>query len=392
MTSNYNIFDQTLRQHIDLDDYFIQEAFLIDRFVGSTLWTWGRGASGQLGNGSVTSLSSPAQVGSLTNWKIISTSKINLSHTAGVRTDGTVWNWGRNTEGQLGQNNVTARSSPVQVGTATDWTLVDAGRYHTVAVNSSGQMWAWGDNRNGQLGVGNATNRSSPSRVGATTTDWKDVACGGFFTVAIKETGTLWAWGRNDVGQLGVNDTTPRSSPAQVGSLTTWKTITANDTHCGSIRYDGSLWMWGRGLNGELGDGNASTRSSPVRVGGTTTNWKLVSAGQYWTAGIRTDNTLWTWGTGGSGVLADGTVVAKSSPIQVGLLRNWKQVSAGRTAGAAINMNGELWTWGAGTDGQLGDGTIVAKSSPIKIGSLTYWKQVSVGGEYSAAVTYTETE
>ena len=245
-----------------------------------TLWTWGYGDQGQLGlniaGGYGVRRSSPSQVGALTNWSSIASS----SHVAAIKTDGTLWTWGRNFDGQLGlgtSGNYANRSSPVQVGTLSNWSFVSTGNAHTAAVKNDGTLWTWGWNQYGQLGLGNTTNRSSPVQVGALT-NWLWVAAGSFHTVAIKTNGTLWAWGGNGYGQLGLGDTTDRSSPVQVGALTNWLRVSAGYTATIAIKTDGTLWTWGRNVTGELGLGDTTDRSSPVQVGALT-NWITVAAG-----------------------------------------------------------------------------------------------------------------
>ena len=147
-----------------------------------------------------------------------------LSHCAAIKTDGTLWAWGLNTDGQLGLNNIAHRSSPVQVGSLTDWKLVAAGSYFAVAIKTDGTLWSWGRGTAiaplgaGALGLGNTAHRSSPVQVGSLT-DWKQVSAGAYHTRAIKTDGTLWTWGDNTSGQLGLGNTIHRSSPVQVGPL-----------------------------------------------------------------------------------------------------------------------------------------------------------------------------
>lgn len=213
---------------------------------------------------------------------------------------GKLFTWGDNLFGQLGTGNTTARSSPVQVGSLTTWTQVATTTYHTVAVNATGQLFAWGYNDKGQLGTGNTTSRSSPVQVGALT-NWKQPSVSGYSgssSFCIKTDGTLWAWGNNADGQLGQGNTTNRSSPVQIGSNTNWaviKSSPAASTFCLATTTDGKLFAWGDGFNGNLGLGNTTSRSSPVQVGALTT-WLNPATGQGFSVCTKTDGTLWTWG------------------------------------------------------------------------------------------------
>jgi hypothetical protein len=236
-----------------------------------TLWTWGRNFSGELGLGDRTSRSSPVQVGALTNWSKIA--KGIGGSSAAIKTDGTLWTWGANGWGQLGFGNTTYRSSPVQVGALTNWADVACGGVHMAAIKTDGTLWAWGRNDSGQLGLGNTTNYSSPMQVGALT-NWLQVACGGFHTVAIKTDGTLWAWGYNSglwAGVLGLGNTNDYSSPKQVGALTTWSKVSASLNHTLALKTNGTLWAWGVNYSGGLGTGNTTPCSSPIQVGNLTT-------------------------------------------------------------------------------------------------------------------------
>ena len=186
------------------------------------LFSWGRNNYGQLGQNDTTNRSSPVQVGSDTDWEDVAGGN---NYPLATKSDGTLWTWGYNDYGQLGQGDITHRSSPVQVGSDTDWENVYCGNRYTLATKSDGTLWAWGNNDFGQLGQGDVTYRSSPVQVGSDT-DWEDVAGGGYFqTIATKSNGTLWAWGSNHYGQLGQSDMIHRSSPVQIGSDADWENV-----------------------------------------------------------------------------------------------------------------------------------------------------------------------
>ena len=190
-----------------------------------TLWSWGLNNNGQLGQNIAYSVnkSSPVQVGALTTWLNISSG---LYTCLATKTDGTLWAWGYNNNGQLGQNiaYTVNRSSPVQVGALTTWSNISSGRYSCLATKTDGTLWSWGRNTNGQLGDNTIANRSSPVQVGALTT-WLNINVGFYSCLATKTDGTLWSWGNNLYGQLGDNTIINKSSPVQVGALTTWSNI-----------------------------------------------------------------------------------------------------------------------------------------------------------------------
>jgi len=250
-----------------------------------TLWAWGGNFGGQLGDGTTTERHTPVQVGAATDWASVAAGDV---HTVAVKTDGTLWVWGANDRGQLGVGTSGGFSpSPLHVGTATDWASVAAGYAHTVAVKTDGTLWAWGDNTYGQLGDGTSTNQPSPVQVGAAT-NWASVAAGSLHTVTVKTDGTLWAWGLNNAGQLGdgsVGDEDPHGTPLQVGAATNWASAAAGQEHTVAVKTDGTLWAWGRNNEGELGVGGGNSQSSPVEVG-TATNWTSVTAGDFHTIAL----------------------------------------------------------------------------------------------------------
>jgi alpha-tubulin suppressor-like RCC1 family protein len=350
--------------------------------VFSELYSWGNGGLGQLGHNNTTSLSSPVQVGSLSDWAQASAG---TNNSACVKIDGTLFTWGDNTSGQLGHNDVIVRrSSPVQVGALTNWAQVSVNTNFMACVTTAGTLFTWGVNASGQLGHNDVIARSSPVQVGALT-DWAQVAAGATHTACVKTDGTIWTWGNAARGALGQNNATSLSSPVQVGALTNWAQVAAgsmsppiNGAHTACVKTDGTLFTWGNNDNGQLGDGTVVYRSSPVQVGALT-NWAQVSAGLYNTACVKTDGTLFTWGNNNNGQLGNNNGINLSSPVQVGALTNWAQVaSAISPFSACVKTDGTLFMWGSNNQGQLGDGTITSRSSPVQVGALTNWAQVAV--------------
>jgi len=382
----------------DLEQLFVTDYAMIDQYAATgTLWTWGRNTYGQLGDNTAAltnaaDKSSPVQtVAGGTNWKLVAGGNY---HIACIKTDGTLWTWGRNTYGALGDgSSITHRSSPIQtVSGGTNWKQVAGGQYHTAAIKTDGTLWTWGHNLYGQLGDNTASLKSSPVQTVAGGTNWKQVGCGYTNTAAIKTDGTLWTWGWNQQGQLGDGTSiTHRSSPIQtIAGGTNWKQVVSGISYIAAIKTDGTLWTWGQNSNGQLGDNTIVNKSSPVQTVASGTNWKQLAGGGYNIAAIKTDGTLWIWGYNIVGQLGDNTVVDKSSPVQtVAGGTNWKQV-ANLGATAAIKTDGTLWIWGNNAQGYLGDNTLVSKSSPIQtIAGGTNWKQVA-GGVYTAAVFFYE--
>lgn len=343
----------------------------------SNLYAWGSNSEGQLGQNDTVARSSPVQVGEGAVWLKLAPST--GPNSAVIKTDGTFWNWGFNGFGQLGQNNLIYRSSPVQVGLLNTYANVTAGTGFIAVTKTDGTLWVCGRNDFGQLGQNNKTYRSSPVQVGALTT-WNSIGASFGAMAAIKTDGTLWTWGRNTNGDLGLGTSGlayARSSPTQVGSLTNWSKI--DGSSYGSfvaVKTDGTLWTWGSNPYGELGQNNKVYRSSPVQVGALTT-WLNASIGNYQVVASKTDGTLWAWGRNNNGQLGQNDIIDRSSPVQVGVLTTWNKLSAGSQFSAAIKADGTLWVWGKNNQGQLGQNNTVYASSPVQVGSNTNWANVS---------------
>ena len=354
------------------------------------LYAWGQNNRGQLGLGDVTQRNSPVQVGALTTWGIQISG--GHRHSLAVTGDGKLYAWGYNYYGQLGTNNTTSYSSPVQVGALTDWLQASAGRYQSLAVKTDGTLWSWGRNNEGQLGLGDVTQRNSPVQVGALTT-WAQVNSSQA-TGAVKTDGTLWTWGSGNSGRTGHGNTTDYSSPVQVGALTNWALVRGGWKYMHGITTDGKLYAWGYNSNGQLGTNNTTTYSSPIQVGNLT-NWSKVAPASpaigYNTLATTTDGKLYAWGWNSQGQLGDGTTTQRNSPVQVGALTTWDEVFAGsnstaNTSSGATKTDGTLWTWGYNTNGQLGHNNTTSYSSPVQVGTLTTWIAASMGDAYTLAV------
>ena len=364
-----------------------------------TLWAWGYNFHGQLGlgdSGSGTDRAIPTQVGDDTDWLAISAGSL---HTIALKEDGTLWAWGYNYYGQLGLDDSgsgTDRATPTQVGTATDWLAISAGSSHTIALKEDGTLWAWGFNHYGQLGLddsGLGTDRAIPTQVGDDT-DWLAISAGSLHTIALKEDGTLWAWGYNYYGQLGLDDSgsgTDRATPTQVGTATDWLAISAGSSHTIALKEDGTLWAWGFNHYGQLGlddSGLGTDRAIPTQVGDDT-DWLAISAGDNHTIALKENRTLWAWGHNSSGQLGLDNTTKRVTPTQVGTATDWLAISGGSTHTIALKEDGTLWAWGGNYYGQLGlgdSGSGTDRTIPTQVGTATNWYAISAGDDHTIAL------
>ncbi|MCS6809919.1 MAG: Ig-like domain-containing protein [Tepidimonas sp.] len=336
-----------------------------------TLWAWGDNLFGQLGDGSLIRRLSPVMVGTSKDWIAVAAGE---GHTLALRKDGTLWAWGLNTNGQLGDGTQTNRTTPVKIGTSTNWVMVAAGGRHSLGLQKDGTLWAWGRNFEGQLGDGKEADLFKPTQIG-TDKDWTFIAAGALHSLARKANGRLYVWGSNEFGQLGID--TPQSNSAgrpvmrtptalEPSTSTSWLTVAAGERHTLAIRSDGTLFSWGDNLFGQLGT-EGGLRQFPAAVG-VGTDWIAVSAGSRHSLALKKDGSLWAWGDNSQGQLGHGSAVAsRTEPQQVGQQRNWTLVRGGAYTSLAIQADGSLWAWGRNDEGQLGLGDVQARYQPAQL-------------------------
>lgn len=324
------------------------------------LYLAGSNSQGHQADGTTNNVTTFRQLGSSSNWKS-ATFKSGVNYA--LRGDGTLWAWGDNASGQLGQGNVLDPVyTIVQVGTSSDWISMSKGFSYLLAIKNNNTLWSLGANSQGDGGVATTTNPvTSLTQIGSAT-NWKLAARGFENSFAIKTDGTLWGWGGNAYLQLGSTTAATTSTPLQIGA-STWKDITTgggsrSETTIG-IRSDGTLWAWGGNTDGLFGAGASSTATTATAAQiGVDTDWEYVSAGNNHVVGFKSNGTLWAWGSNAFGAI--GTGASSTSimvPTQLGTSTDWLDVSGTTSGGYALKPNGDMWFWGFNSSGMRGNGT-----------------------------------
>lgn len=356
-----------------------------DRSQPGTLWSWGRNCVGQVGDNTFEDRSSPVQVPG-TAWLSVSSGRC---HGLARKTDNTLWAWGSNYRGQLARSINDSFPSPVQIP-GTTWTEISAGGEHSIARKSDNTLWVWGSNICGEIGnnsfPGPSIRFTSPIQIPGTT--WVEICGGAQVSMARQSDGTLWMWGDNCFGQLGIGNVTYQRFPNQIPG-TSWVAITTGGNHSLARKSDGTLWSWGQNQGGQLGDMSFICRSSPVQVSGT--SWIDVEASKVGfvsphTMARKSDGTLWVWGNNSQGQLGQNSTYPSGigSPIQIPG-NAWIDIAASASASFARKTNNTLWVWGGSffQSGVLGLNDTTNRSSPVQLPG-TSWIEIAGGNENNA--------
>lgn len=282
-----------------------------------------------------------------------------------IKNDGTLWAWGTSANGQLGAGAATSSVNPIKIGDG--FTAVSASFGHSLGLKSNGTLWAWGDNSFGQLGNNSTTASNVPIQIGDSANTYTAISAGLNFSLAVKSDGTLWAWGDNHFGQLGIGDNNIKTSPApiQVGSGNGYTAISAGTSHALALKTDHSMWAWGDNSFGQLGDDTTNSSNVPVRIDAGE-SYGAIAAGYYYSLAVRLDGSLMAWGNNIQGKPAN-PIVTDHVPTKIGdafspdmdaLSASKFSILGSRTVyfhSLALKNDGSLWAWGDNIFGQLGN-------------------------------------
>ena len=359
-----------------------------------TMWIWGADEYGQLGDWCNAGRSVPSKSVNILLGQHAATSGGEV-HSLAVKGDGTVWGWGSNDFGQIGSSRKTYSTIPLQVAESdiylpeyarlTGVVSVSGGQHHSLALKADGTVWAWGDNQYGQRGP--MPNNIVIPLIIPNLPGIVSMAAGENHSLAIKADGTVWAWGRNNYGQLGNGIWAISPGPlGQVSGLEGIVEISAGVEHSIALKSDGTVWTWGRNQMGQLGIGNwADWSTIPLQVSGLT-EVVAVSAGGYHSLALKSDGTVWAWGFNIAGQLGNGNNTNSNIPVKVVGLSGMVSISASHSQSFAVKSDGTVWGWGYNIAGQLGNGSNADSNVPVQVSGLTSVVGISSGYEHSLAV------
>ncbi|MBU1244547.1 hypothetical protein KJ612_15205, partial [Myxococcota bacterium] len=307
-----------------------------------------------------------------------------FSHTCALKVDGSLWCWGSNGNGALGDGTTMTRLVPVLVsGMDSGVSMVSCGEIHTCALKTDGSAWCWGYNGHGALGDGTTTNRSVPVLVSGIVAGGASISAGGYHTCLVKTDGAALCWGYNGSGQLGNNEIFDESAPVQVFGLASGaSTISSGRYHTCAVKTDGSAVCWGNNTYGQLGNGSTLDRDTPVAVSGFSSGIASIEAGGYHTCSKKTNGSGWCWGSNSFGQLGDSTTTDRLTPTAVTSLGSGVvSIESGFAHSCAVKTNGYLWCWGGNGNGQIGDGSTTTRLVPVPVNLIIDQASMIAAGE-----------
>jgi alpha-tubulin suppressor-like RCC1 family protein len=344
---------------------------------------FGANTSGQLGDGTVATKTSPTPVADvMVLWKDVDAG---VSHTCAISEGGDLFCWGANARGQIGDGSTDNKSLPTPVTKAGPWASVSAGSEFSCAVHADGTLWCWGLNSSRQLGDATTMNTAVPVQEKTLAADWASVTAGSGFTCGVKVDGTRWCWGGNSLGQGGDGTTISINQPKKADADTDWAKIEAGDLAACGIKKSGALLCWGDGSVGQTGQpGDETLKLSPAAASAEM-DWIAVAGGLRFACGVQASGRLSCWGSASRGALGGGFAPDRTEPSQVGVDADWDFVDVQQDNGCGIRK-GELWCWGRNISANLGDGTSITRVTPKLIDAGRQWTRVAVGRTHTCGI------
>lgn len=359
-----------------------------------SLWCWGGNGNGQIGNNSTVIQNTPLHIQTSQTWKHVA---VGRWHTCAIRSDNTLWCWGGNGAGRTGLNTSTGNTlNPTQVSGGGSWKTLSLGHDHSCGIKADDTLWCWGTNASGRTGL-NTTAGSTlvPTQVSGGGS-WKSVSLGYWTSCAIKSDDTLHCWGSNQYGGTGMNTTAGNTIvPTGISGGGTWKHIAVglnngSTSYACAIKSDDTAHCWGANSYGNLGDGTTTQRLVPTAISGGG-SWRLIEAGSTHTCGIKSDSTGWCWGYNSENQLNDGTTTQRTSPTAVIFGGTWKSLHTGFASTCGIRSDNQIYCWGSNTNSIMGFANTSTLSYPVEIAGGGVWKAVSVGGGSSCGIKSDDT-
>ncbi|MFA7401178.1 MAG: T9SS type A sorting domain-containing protein [Bacteroidales bacterium] len=309
--------------------------------------------------------------------------KAGSEFTITIKSDGSLWGWGFNGNGQLGKSVIyQSYTSPTKISEDMDWKEIAAGSFHSLAIKNNGTLWGSGLNSNGQIGSGTETQYEEFVQIG-TDTDWVYIEAGYVSSYAIKKDGSLWAWGYNGNGQLGLGHKNDIYTPTRVGTDNDWQSISCGGLLALGLKTDKSLWQWGYYVTMDSTGGYIFDNILHPYCVDSNDNWGMISAGFVHAFALKENGTLWTYGDNTNFALGDTSIVFANEFTQITLNNNWQYVEAGSVYTFALNSQGELYAWGNNRYGQLGiNNQDTYVKTPTKVSNEIDWQTISAAKGY----------
>ncbi len=350
-------------------------------FAAGEVKAWGDNSAGGLGDGSTTNRSTAVATLGLTDVTAVAGGD---GFSLALRYDSTVWAWGYNTGGELGIGTNVDKLTPVQIPSLSNVVAITSCNHHSLALKSDGTVWAWGKNTYGQLGDGTTTDRWAPVQVTGLT-NVQSIATGVNHSLASTTGGIAYAWGRNEAGQIGDGSTTNRWSAVQVATITNVKAVSSHgNLHSHALLNDGTVWSWGNNFNGQLGIGTTSNQLTPAMIP-SFTNVKAIAGGHLHGLALKNDGTVYGWGYNNNGSVGDGSTTKRLSPVLVTGISGITKIATGFYQSFGLKSDGTLYGWGKNYNWQLGDGTYDDRVSPIVVPGVSGVADIAGGCIHSLA-------